>query len=231
MTTHQGSLEKAKALLKQRGFANDEIFEDFWFKNYRIDAVGWTPDLRVAVECGYCTTEKRKDLEKFFDEVICLPFEPHIKPAPVQPPTREHLSNTRLLLIRGDRVVFEAPLSREEWARESLDDEVKVMERNFQRFSQLFTAFSHENRLRMMKLLLEEEHSTVGFADFIHSLGLNPKLVWENTRKLSESGLLEKGQNGRYRCSEFGEASFIMLSSVLRRLREMSESEGGESAW
>jgi hypothetical protein len=219
-------MEKAKEILREKGFTDEDIHEEFWFKDYRVDAVGWSPERRVAVECGYCTARKREDLERFFDEVVCLPFEPKTRPAPVGPPTRDVLANTMLVLMKDGRVMFEVPLSRGEWSRDFLDDEVEVMEQDFQRFSRLFTAFSHENRLRMMKLMLEEEGSTVGFADFIHNLGLNPKLVWENTRKLSENGLLEKGENGRYRCSEFGEASFIMFSSVLRRLREMFESEG-----
>ena len=53
------------------------------------------------------------------------------------------------------------------------------------------------------------------------------KLVWENARKLSESGLIEKSDNGKYRCSRFGEASFIMLSLVLKHLQEMFESFEG----
>ncbi|MGB9135561.1 MAG: hypothetical protein WCC63_08300 [Candidatus Bathyarchaeia archaeon] len=219
-------MEKAKELLRKEGFTNDEIHQEFWFKNYRVDAVGWSPRRRVAVDCGYCTTKKRKDLERFFDEVICLPYETQTKPIPTEPPTRDVLAKTRLVLIKDDRVMFDVPLSREEWPRESLEDEAGVMEQNFQRFSGLFNAFSHQNRLRMMKLMIEDEDLTVGFADFIRDLDLNPKLVWENTRKLSEGGLLEKSENGRYRCSEFGEASFIMFSAVLRRLQEMFENEG-----
>lgn len=226
MMTRRDSIERAKELLRKEGFTDDEIHEEFWFKSYRVDAVGWSPRRKVAVDCGYCTTKKKMDLERFFDEVICLPYEPRTKPVPGEPPTRDVLARMRLVLVKDDRVMFNVPLSVEEWSRGSLEDEVGVMERNFQRFSRLFNAFSHQNRLRMMKLMIEGEDSTVGFADFIHSLDLNPKLVWENTRKLSEGGLLEKSENGRYRCSEFGEASFIMFSAVLRRLQEMFENEG-----
>jgi DNA-binding transcriptional ArsR family regulator len=223
MATHRDLMKKAKQLLKEKGFLEDEIHEGFWFKNYRVDTVGWSPRRRVAVECGSCSATKRRDLEKFFDEVICLPFEPLAKPVPVEPPTRDTLAKMRLVLVKGDNVVFEVSLSREEWSKEFLEGEAGFMERDFQRFSKLFNALSHENRLRMMKLLIEDEDLTVGFADFIHDLDLNPKLVWENTKKLSESGLLEKNEEGRYRCSEFGEASFIMLNLVLRRLREIFE--------
>jgi len=226
MATHQDLMKRAKQLLREKGFTEDEIHEEFWFKNYRVNAVGWNPRHRVAVKCGYYSTTKREDLEKFFDEVICLQFKPQAKPASTEPPAREALAKMRLMLVKDDNVVFEVPLSREEWPKEFLEDKAGLIEQDFRQFSKLFNALSHENRLRMMKLLIEDEDSTVGFADFIHDLGLNPKLVWENTKKLGESGLLEKGENGRYRCSEFGEASFIMFSLVLRRLREIFEGEG-----
>jgi hypothetical protein len=226
VTSRQGAVEKAKEMLKREGFADKEIFGEFWFKEYRVDAVGWSPRRKVAVECGYCTPRKKEDLEQFFDEVICLPKDAQAKPVSEKPPTRNVLAQTRLVLLKDDQVVFDVPLSRGQLPKERLEDEISAMGQNLQRFSQLFNAFSHQNRLRMMKLMMEDEDATVGFADFIHSLDLNPKLVWENTRKLSEGGLLEKSENGRYRCSEFGEASFIMLSAVLGQLQHLFESEG-----
>lgn len=221
-------MEKARELLRKEGFTDDEIFGEFWFKEYRVGAVGWSPRRKVAVEYGYCTPRKREDLERFFDEVICLSNEAQTDPVSKEPPARDVLAKTRLVLLKDDRVVFDVPLSRGQLPRETREDEVGVMEQNLQRFSRLFNAFSHQNRLRMMKLMMEDEDTTatVGFADFIRSLDLNPKLVWENTRKLSEGGLMEKSENGRYRCSEFGEASFIMLSAVLRQLQQMFENEG-----
>jgi hypothetical protein len=133
----------------------------------------------------------------------------------------------RFALIRENDVMFEVPLAREEWSKDFLENEIGFLEQEFQHFSKLFNALSHENRLRMMRRLIVDEDSTMGFAEFIRDLGLNPKLVWENTRKLSEGGLLEKNENGRYRCSEFGEASFIILNFVLRRLRDIFENVEG----
>ncbi len=222
MSFRQDLIKKAKETLKRKGFADNEIYEEFWFKNYRVDVVGWNPKRKVAVECGYCSPGKKQDLTRFFDEIICLPFHPQVTPVSAES-SRGSLSKMRLVLFKGDGVVFEVPLSREELREEFLENEIGFLEREFRQSSKLFNALSHENRLRMMKLLIKDEDLTVGFADFIHDLGLNPKLVWENTRKLTESGLLEKNENGRYRCSEFGEASFIMLSMVLRHLREMFE--------
>ncbi|UCE96132.1 MAG: winged helix-turn-helix transcriptional regulator [Candidatus Bathyarchaeota archaeon] len=226
MTTSQRHLvEKAKEILREKGFTKDEIYERFWFKNYRISAVGWSPKQKVAVECSYCSPEKREDLGRFFDEVVCLSLRPQTRPVldRYTPATSNVLAKIKLMLVEDENVIFEVPLSREELPREFLENEMNFVERDFQHFSKFFDALSHRNRLRMMKLLIENENLTMGFAEFIRDLGLNPKLVWENTRKLRESGLLRKNANGRYRCSEFGEASFIMLSLVLRRLRNILE--------
>jgi Mn-dependent DtxR family transcriptional regulator len=61
----------------------------------------------------------------------------------------------------------------------------------------------------------------------MQDLDLNPKIVWQNSRKLEKSGFLEKTSRGKYTCSEFGETTFMMMSLALRRLmeylREMEE--------
>jgi len=74
-TSHVRLVKKAREILRGRGFTDNEIYEEFWFKNYRIDVVGWNDKQKVAVECGYCIPEKYEELKKFFDEVIHLPFE------------------------------------------------------------------------------------------------------------------------------------------------------------
>jgi DNA-binding transcriptional ArsR family regulator len=136
----------------------------------------------------------------------------------------------KLQLVQDGKKLFEIPLSPKEWSRESLEDEFRTAE-SFQKFSKIFTALSHETRLRMMQQLMESEDRTLSFADFMQDLDLNPKIVWENSRKLEEGGLLEKTGRGRYACSEFG-GTFMMLSLALRRLivsiDEMEGIDGGE---
>lgn len=129
----------------------------------------------------------------------------------------------KLQLVRDGEIIFEIPLSPMDWSRERLENEFGTIEEDFQRFSKIFDALAHETRLRMMKRLMEEEDRTISFSDFMRDLDLNPKLVWENARKLKEGGLLEKIGRGRYRCSEFGESGFIMISFALRRLKEVLE--------
>ena len=126
----------------------------------------------------------------------------------------------RLLLIGDGKVLFEVPLSMKDWPKERLENELTSFEEEFDKFSRLFDALSHETRLRMMKRLFEDENRKIGFGDFMKDLDLNPKIVWESTKKLQDSGLLVKSEDGKYRCSKLGEAQFLMLSLALRRLLE-----------
>jgi DNA-binding transcriptional ArsR family regulator len=129
----------------------------------------------------------------------------------------------KLQLVKDDKIILEVPLSSTEWSRDDLESELESMEEDFQQFSRIFDALSNETRLKMMKKLLEEESRTINFADFMRDLELNPKLVWENARKLIEGGFLKKTGRGEYSFSEFGETEFMMISLALRRLIEALE--------
>jgi Mn-dependent DtxR family transcriptional regulator len=129
----------------------------------------------------------------------------------------------KLQLVRDGEVLFEVPLFPTDWPRDRLKVELENFEEDFQRFNRIFDALSHETRFRMMKLLMEEEDQTTNFAAFMRDLDLNPKIVWENAKKLREGGLLEKIDRGKYRCSEVGQTSFIMMSFAFRRLTQALE--------
>ncbi len=129
----------------------------------------------------------------------------------------------KLQLVRDGETLFEIPISPADWQRNRLENESEAFKTDFQRFPKIFDALSHETRFRMMKRLVEEEDHTIGFADFVRDLNLNPKIVWENAKKLREGGLLEKVERGKYRCSEFGQRGFILLSFAFERLMEALE--------
>jgi len=124
----------------------------------------------------------------------------------------------RLLLKKDGEVLFEMPLSMEEWTKQGLERELAFSELELEKFSKLFDALSHGTRLKMMTRLLEDEDLALGFGEFMHDLRLNPKTVWESTRKLQEGGLLVKSKDGKYRASEPGVVEFLLLSLALRRL-------------
>jgi DNA-binding transcriptional ArsR family regulator len=144
----------------------------------------------------------------------------------------ENQMRLKLQLVRDDEIIFEMPLSPADWSKEQLEDELDAFEDDSQRFSRIFTALSNETRLMMMRRLVEDGNHVINFTAFMRDLDLNPKLVWENARKLSEGGLVVKSGRGQYRCSEFGESGFMMMSLALKRLlealEEVDEFGGGE---
>jgi len=124
----------------------------------------------------------------------------------------------KLQLVHNGKIIMEVPLSPLDWPKEQLENELEAFEEEFQKFSNMFDALSNETRLKMMRRLVAEQDRTVSFAEFMKDLDLNPKTVWENSRKLSDGGFLTKIGRGTYRCSEFGQSVFLTLSLALRRL-------------
>ena len=129
----------------------------------------------------------------------------------------------KLQLVRDGKIILEVPLSPTDWPKDQLEQEFKEFEEDFQRISSMFDALSNQTRLKMMRRLVEEEDSTLNFADFMKDLDLNPKTVWENSKKLSDGGFLTKTGRGTYQCSEFGQSAFMTLSLALRRLLDSLE--------
>jgi hypothetical protein len=129
----------------------------------------------------------------------------------------------KLQLVRDGKVILQVPLSPMDWPKDQLEIEFKAFEEDFEKFSNMFDALSNQTRLKMMRSLMEHENSTMNFAEFMKDLDLNPKTVWENSRKLSDGGFLTKTGRGTYQCSEFGQSAFMTLSLALRRLLESLE--------
>ncbi len=129
----------------------------------------------------------------------------------------------KLQLIENERIIFQIPLSSTDWDRDQLVHDLDAFEANFAHYAKLFIALSNETRLMMMKHLIQKKNLTINFTDFMTELNLNPKLVWENTKKLREGGLIVKVSRGKYKCSELGETSFIMISLAFRKLLQTLE--------
>ena len=128
----------------------------------------------------------------------------------------------KLQLVENGRVIFQIPLSPINRSSDKVHD-LAAFEDNFAHYSKLFTALSNDTRLMMMKHLIEKKNRTINFTDFMRELNLNPKLVWEHTKKLREGGLVIKIGRGRYRCSQFGETSFLIMNLAFRKILQTIE--------
>jgi predicted transcriptional regulator len=124
------------------------------------------------------------------------------------------------MLVENGEVLLEVPLSARSWDRSRLEREFEDFERDLERISRLFNTFSNANRMRMMRAFFEREKS-IAFTELMRELDMNPKLIWDSTRKLTRVGLIEKDDQGRYRTTREGEAQFLMASIALRKLFEL----------
>jgi DNA-binding HxlR family transcriptional regulator len=127
----------------------------------------------------------------------------------------------KLLLIENEKILFEMPLNINYWSKEKLKEEMQNIEEDFAYFSKLFNALSSGCRLKMMRKIFEDEDLMLSFSDFMKELNLNPKTVSENMRKLQECNLLEKTEDGKYKCSKFGEIEFLIISIALNRIHKI----------
>jgi DNA-binding transcriptional ArsR family regulator len=132
-------------------------------------------------------------------------------------------TNLKLRLIRGDKVILEMPLFASDWPKEQLEIEFDAFEEYSDKFSKVFGALSNITRIKMLRKLIEEKDRTMNFAAFIRNLDLNPKTVWEHSKKLIDIGFLNKTSRGTYQCSEFGQSTFLTLSLVLRQILDVLE--------
>ena len=126
-------------------------------------------------------------------------------------------------LVSGEKVILEMPLFASDWPKEQLEMELDAFEEYFDKFSKVFGALSNMTRIKMLRKLIDEKDRTMNFAGFIRDLDLNPKTVWEHSKKLTDVGFLNKTGRGNYKCSEFGESTFLTLSLVLRQILDILE--------
>ena len=129
----------------------------------------------------------------------------------------------KLQLIRDGKPILEVPLSPLDWSKDQLETEFEAFEEDFKKYTRIFEALSNQTRIKMMRSLMESENRTMNFADFMRDLDLNPKTVWENSKKLSEGGFITKTGRGKYCCSKLSQSAFLTLGLALRRLLESLE--------
>ena len=129
----------------------------------------------------------------------------------------------KLMLVEDNKVLWEIPLRARDWDHRSLQREFDEMEREIERFNQLFNALQNAGRRRMMRAFFETGNQPLAFTELMNMLGMNPKIVSDSTRRLRRSGLIRKDEEGKYATTRQGEAQFLMMSVALRRMREILE--------
>lgn len=127
----------------------------------------------------------------------------------------------KLMLVEDGKVLLEMPLSMKSWDRRELKQELDGFEEQIESMSGLFRVLSNEGRMRMMSAFFESEDRNMAFTELMNELGMNPKLIWDSTKRLSRSGLIEKDDEGRYLPTREGEAQFLVLGVAMRHIMQI----------
>ena len=131
----------------------------------------------------------------------------------------------KILLMKDDRILCQIPLMPKDWSGEDFESEMESFFEKFDRYSMLTEALSNQNRLRMLRYLMDEEDSAHSFSDLLRELGMNPKILREHAVKLEEAGYVECISRGKYRLSRKGGILFTTTGLALMRILEALEGE------
>jgi DNA-binding transcriptional ArsR family regulator len=121
----------------------------------------------------------------------------------------------RLLLMRDSEVLCEVPLTPSHCSKDELEAELDDFRR---RLFKTYSIMLNENRVRMLRSLMEEEDSTLNFKELMEDLKMNPKIIREHAMRLSDAGFLETPARGRYHLSNAGRVLFMVAGPALLRI-------------
>lgn len=127
--------------------------------------------------------------------------------------------------MKDDRILCQIPLMPKDWSEEDFESEMESFFAKFNRYSLLTEALSNQNRLRMLRYLMDERDSTHSFSDLLRELGMNPKILREHALKLAEAGYVESTGRGKYRLSQKGGILFTTAGLAFMRIVEALEGE------
>ena len=125
-----------------------------------------------------------------------------------------------LKLVENGKTLWEIPLQARNWDRRSLNREFQEIENEIKRFEATFNALANRGRMRMMLAFFDMERP-LGFTELMNELGMNPKIVSDSTKRLRNTGMIEKDEEGKYKPTRTGEAQFLMMSVAMRRMLEI----------
>ncbi len=125
-----------------------------------------------------------------------------------------------LKLVEDGKTLWEIPLQARNWDRRALSREFAEIDNEIKRLEAIFNAMANTGRRRMMRTFFVMERP-MGFTELMNELGMNPKIVSDSTKRLRNTGMIEKDEDGKYKPTRTGEAQFLMMSVAMRRMLEI----------
>jgi DNA-binding HxlR family transcriptional regulator len=130
----------------------------------------------------------------------------------------------KIQIIKNGRVVFDLPLSIDEWEPESLQRELHDLEDDIHRVQTIHDVFSNETRIRMLCEIVRTLDCR--FSDLMEDLGANQKIVSDGLRRMTKMYLVNRVEKHprdvHYNPSALGFAS-LAACLIMRRIMDEVE--------
>jgi DNA-binding HxlR family transcriptional regulator len=129
----------------------------------------------------------------------------------------------KIQLVSGNKVIYQLPLSIEDWERETLEEELDELEADLSEILEVNDILSNRTRLRLLCKNIRDVDSR--FTEFMEDLDSNQKVISENLHRMMEMELIERTEkNSReiyYNPSELGFASILTCLTMRKVLGEV----------
>jgi len=129
----------------------------------------------------------------------------------------------KIQLVSGNKIIYELPLSRDEWKREALEEELDELEKDLNEILEIHDILSNRTRMKLLCGNIKKLDSR--FTEFMEELDTNQKIISENLRRMVEMDLIKRVQKKpkdvHYKPSELGFASILTCLAMHKILGEV----------
>jgi DNA-binding HxlR family transcriptional regulator len=129
----------------------------------------------------------------------------------------------KIQLVSGNKIIYQLPLSIEDWERETLEEAMDELETDLSEILEVNDILSNRTRLLLLCKNIRDVDSR--FTEFMEDLDSNQKIISENLHKMIEMELIERTEkNSReiyYNPSDLGFASILTCLTMRKVLDEV----------
>ena len=129
----------------------------------------------------------------------------------------------KIQLVSGNKVIYQLPLSMEDWERETLEEELDELETDLSEILEVNDILSNRTRLLLLCKNIRDVDSR--FTEFMEDLDSNQKIISENLHRMMEMELIKRTKKNSgeiyYNPSDLGFASILTCLTMRKVLGEV----------
>ena len=129
----------------------------------------------------------------------------------------------KIQLVSGNKVIYQLPLSMEDWERETLEEELDELETDLSEILEVNDILSNRTRLLLLCKNIRDVNSR--FTEFMEDLDSNQKIISENLHRMMEMELIKRTKKNSveiyYNPSDLGFASILTCLTMRKVLGEV----------